>query len=145
MTSSGEDDGQYTTSAADYRDVIPVNVRVVEDSTETKPVTADYGGYLTRQDIPDVSTGIPIQILARAINRHRAFLKVTTLTGGSTPAVLISNNQQALQRGPGFGFAMFQGDTLEVKNQQPLFAITVGVPTAVSVSILDERWESDTE
>lgn len=144
MTVGNEGDFTVSGDEEDY-DVIPVDVRLVQDATETKPVTADYGGYLTRIDIPDVTTNQPVLILNRAINRHRAIIHVTTLTGGATPAVLIDKAPGAIQQGFGHGYTMVQGDTLEIKNQQPLYAITVGVPTAVTVVILDERWESDTE
>jgi hypothetical protein len=119
--------------------VSPVlDVRIVTDMTAFESYTAEFGAYST-ETVPQsgIGTNQPIQILQRRIKRHRAIITTGTLSGGVT---IICNSSQAPLTGAnpqGYTLTVSQ-QTLEVKNQEPLYAIAVG--GAGIVSVLDEGW-----
>jgi hypothetical protein len=109
-----------------------VSVRIIADDTPTLPHadTAEFGDGQTFQ-VPLASAGTgPVQLLLRRPKRHRAILYAGPLPSGVT--ILLASRIDFLQGlAPVRGYTLqVTGQQLEIKNQEPWYAIAVGAASA---------------
>jgi hypothetical protein len=117
----------------------PVRVHVIKDSTQITSYTADYGGYQT-YSIPQSTGGVATQILQRRPKRHRALIEIVSL-GGATGVVFNKSPDPLLVPNGPFGYTLEAiSTTREIKNQEPLYAVSLGGGPA-TISVLDESWD----
>jgi hypothetical protein len=116
-----------------------IRVRVVADETlAVHTDTSEYGDGQTFAIPVASATSVPVQILNRRPQRHRAIVTGFTLTGVNQ--ILLASRVDFLQGpNPTRGFTLSASNfQLELKNQEPWYAIALGA--AQSLSVLDEGW-----
>jgi hypothetical protein len=130
-------DQPFTESAApDANDIDPVDIRIVDDITETRREAPDYGSSNTFT-LQLAGAAQPVQILQRRIKRSKARIIVTSMSGGSTsPTLPNSASAQGQVTSPGAG-ANISGTIAAANLPAGLYQVTAvtyidGTPAAAT-------------
>ena len=135
MTVGGE---PFSVDAGQNLGVIPVDVRVVADITETQPEAPEFGACLTF-NIPQIGS-LPEQILQRRIRRKKAYVEVNFSVAGN---VYFANNQQVLTN-PTVGGYLVSVPVAGLyrlpdwESQQPLYVIAS--VAGLTASVIDQAY-----
>jgi hypothetical protein len=128
--------GPFSVSGSDFQDVIPVDVRVVDDATKTESVAPDFGAANTIQ-LQLAGASQPVQVLTRRVGRSKARILVASLGGiaSNTP----SQEFYGTVNTPGAGTTIVTSGTLPAGNYQvvvqSLFTGTVTFADANNIGL----------
>lgn len=115
----------------------------VVDVTETREDAADFGAYNTTSVPTTAANAVPVTLLNRRINRHRAVISMIDAPLTQGDVLVIGSNYEAVQAHQGYTMTV-QNQTLVIENQQALYALVISATAgnAIRVSVLDESWDN---